>query len=371
MAIRQWEPEFKASKATCSSIAVWIRLPELPIEYYDPIVLKNVGSTIGPVLRIDSHTFNGARGRFARICVQINIDKPLINSIKIGKMVQSEQYEGIQMLCFVCGCIRHRKDSCPTLVRGPEPTVEKEGNNATDANSKPKEACTTETSQKDGKAGKEEVYGDWMVVKRKTRPPGRGWNTRFGYGSEGAGFKGDGDDKSDSRYPPRNSKTHHKRDVKRKAMEKETLVKKNVELVLAQLNQKNTQNQRGEMAIENSDHVLSQLNQKHTRNHRSKVDIDNSGTRKPNSRKGFTNHGKNHTIGWESRKWPIKATTEGALVKKNSPSCLGGFTFETKAQENEYSNREMGNFSEGLGNTNWRQDNRRDTEGSNRHNGLV
>ena len=29
LAIRQWEPKFKASKATCSSIAVWIRLPEL------------------------------------------------------------------------------------------------------------------------------------------------------------------------------------------------------------------------------------------------------------------------------------------------------------------------------------------------------
>ena len=62
LAIRQWEPKFKASKATCSSIAVWIRLPELPIEFYYPIMLKNVGSTIGPMLRIDSHTFNGARG---------------------------------------------------------------------------------------------------------------------------------------------------------------------------------------------------------------------------------------------------------------------------------------------------------------------
>ena len=95
LAIRQWEPEYKASKATCSSIAVWIRLHELPIEFYNPIMLNNMGSTIGPMLHIDSHTFNGPRGRFARICVQINIDKPLINSIKIGKMVQPVQYEGI------------------------------------------------------------------------------------------------------------------------------------------------------------------------------------------------------------------------------------------------------------------------------------
>ena len=46
LAIRQWAPEFKASKASYSSIAVWIRLPELPIEYYNPIMLKNVGEQL-------------------------------------------------------------------------------------------------------------------------------------------------------------------------------------------------------------------------------------------------------------------------------------------------------------------------------------
>src|SRR6266702_4541224 len=65
LAIRQWEPEFNASKALCSSVAVWIRLPQLLIEFYDPSILKKIGSTIGPVLRIDSHTINGERGRFA------------------------------------------------------------------------------------------------------------------------------------------------------------------------------------------------------------------------------------------------------------------------------------------------------------------
>nr|POE50025.1 hypothetical protein CFP56_38467 [Quercus suber] len=314
-------PEFKASKAKCSSIAVWVRLPELSIEYYDPIMLKNGGSTIGPVLRIDSHTFNGARGRFARIYVQINIDKSLINSIKIGKMVQPVQYEGIHMLCFACGCIGHRKDSCPSIVRGPKPTIDNEGNNATEANSSPKEASTTETIQDNGKANKEEV--------------------------EGAGFKGDGDDRSNSYYPLRDSKPDHRRDVKRKAVEKETLEKRVVEP------------------------VLSQPNQMYARNHMSEVAIENSRACKPNSRKVEPNHGKKYSMGWESRKWPVKATSDSTLVKKNSFNCLGGFTFEAKAQENEYTSREMGNFFEGQGDTYWRQNDRRDSEGPNRHNGLT
>ena len=35
LSIRPWEPDFKPALASVSSIAVWIRLNELPIEYYN------------------------------------------------------------------------------------------------------------------------------------------------------------------------------------------------------------------------------------------------------------------------------------------------------------------------------------------------
>ena len=158
LAIRQWEPEFKASQATCSSVSVWMRLPELPIEFYDPVMLKKVGSTIGPVSRIDAHTVNGARGRFARICVQITIDKPLINSIKIRKMVQPVQYEGIHMLCFACGRISHWKECCPSLVKGPTLGVDNQVNGSPETNSSPKKASTIGIGQGDGKDDADDVY---------------------------------------------------------------------------------------------------------------------------------------------------------------------------------------------------------------------
>ena len=40
LVIKLWEPYFKASEAKFSSVAMWVRLPELPIEFYDKIVLK-------------------------------------------------------------------------------------------------------------------------------------------------------------------------------------------------------------------------------------------------------------------------------------------------------------------------------------------
>ena len=117
LAIRQWEPEFKASIATLSSVAVWVRLPELPIEFYEPNALLKIGRAIGSVLRIDSHTASGERGRFARLCVQVNLDKPLVRMIYLHKLTQNVLYEGINTLCFSCGRIGHKIEMCPYTIR--------------------------------------------------------------------------------------------------------------------------------------------------------------------------------------------------------------------------------------------------------------
>lgn len=64
------KPRFRPSTTYVSSVAVWVRLPELPIEYYDNEVVTKIGSAIGPMLRIDSNTAIEARGRFVRICLR-------------------------------------------------------------------------------------------------------------------------------------------------------------------------------------------------------------------------------------------------------------------------------------------------------------
>nr|POF06015.1 hypothetical protein CFP56_47729 [Quercus suber] len=101
--IKPLEPCFRASGDNLTSVAVWVRFPELPIEFYDLKVLKEIGSAIELVLRIDSYTATGSRGSYAKLCTQVDIEKPLINSIRIGRMVQQVLYEGISSLCFCCG----------------------------------------------------------------------------------------------------------------------------------------------------------------------------------------------------------------------------------------------------------------------------
>ena len=119
LSIRSLEPDFSLATANVSSVAMWIRLNELPIEYYHAEALLQIGKAIGNVLRIDTHTASESKGRFARLCVQVDVEKPLVTAILIGKHEQPVCYEGIHKMCFDCGRIGHRKEHCLYTIRQP------------------------------------------------------------------------------------------------------------------------------------------------------------------------------------------------------------------------------------------------------------
>lgn len=75
--VQRWRPLFSFSADITSKIAVWIRLPGLPVELCNEQFLKHIGSTLGTMLKIDELTSVHTRGKFARICVELDLDKPL------------------------------------------------------------------------------------------------------------------------------------------------------------------------------------------------------------------------------------------------------------------------------------------------------
>ena len=105
------EPWFEAK---LSSVAIWVRLPELPIEFYDVAVLREIGSTIGPILRIDLYTTSKSKGSYTRLCVQVDLEKLLITSIRVVQKITCEE---VSMLFFHYGRLGHKQDSCPYHIK--------------------------------------------------------------------------------------------------------------------------------------------------------------------------------------------------------------------------------------------------------------
>ncbi|KAI7987656.1 hypothetical protein LOK49_LG13G02972 [Camellia lanceoleosa] len=112
IAVRKWELEFQATHSFIHSTIVWARLTSLLIEFFDRSILQKIGAKLGTLLKIDVHIENGNKGRFARLCIQVDLSKPLIAKIKIGTITQRVSYEGISSICFDCGRLGYKRGNC-------------------------------------------------------------------------------------------------------------------------------------------------------------------------------------------------------------------------------------------------------------------
>ncbi|XP_061357677.1 uncharacterized protein LOC133301986 [Gastrolobium bilobum] len=77
LSLRRWEPAFRPNAASVMKIAAWVRLPGIPLEYYDEAFFRRIGNWLGKMLKIDKTTNEHVRGQFARICVQLDLAQPL------------------------------------------------------------------------------------------------------------------------------------------------------------------------------------------------------------------------------------------------------------------------------------------------------
>ena len=170
LSIKPWEPYFKLSSTNVSSMVVWIRLNELPIEFYNAETLHQIGKAIGNVLRVDTHTAFETRGRFVRLCVQVDVDKPLIDTVFIGRFEQVVTYEGINRLCFSCGRMGHQRECCPYSVKDGKDQVEKEEGDSVDRAGQPRNTHATNIPEQERGTTPEALednYGPWLLVSCK------------------------------------------------------------------------------------------------------------------------------------------------------------------------------------------------------------
>ncbi|CAN1163846.1 hypothetical protein LINPERHAP2_LOCUS25232 [Linum perenne] len=122
--VAQWSPAVNEEEPI-KSILTWVRLPKLPIHYFNSMAVHRIGNFIGKTVRLDLATSEGARCRYASVCVEVDLTKPLLGKYMLEDRIFKIEYESLENLCFDCGHYGHKREACkPPAAQLEEPSPE-------------------------------------------------------------------------------------------------------------------------------------------------------------------------------------------------------------------------------------------------------
>lgn len=170
--VKDWKPNFdpKVDKTDC--VIVRVRFPDFPVEYYEHEFLRKIGERIGEPKYIDEATSLVSRGRFARMCVEVDITKPLLSKFKLKRRIRTIEYKGIHLIYFKCGIYGHRDDKCKNNgeddggLESENQSVADETRNGEEAEKETRKICYPRDSL-NIRLEISESYGAWMFALRR------------------------------------------------------------------------------------------------------------------------------------------------------------------------------------------------------------
>ncbi|CAN1728908.1 hypothetical protein LINPERHAP1_LOCUS429 [Linum perenne] len=81
------------------------------------VVVKRIGDHIGRTVRLDLATAEGARARYARVCVEVDLSKPLLGKYMVDDKTLYVEYESLDNICFSCAMYGHKEGECPLKTK--------------------------------------------------------------------------------------------------------------------------------------------------------------------------------------------------------------------------------------------------------------
>lgn len=164
LTLQKWKQGFCPTTAHITRMAAWIRVSAIQLECFDVWALKRIGSTLGKLLKIDALTTSQNRGKFARLCVELDLSKPLDAFIQINQTWYNIEYEGLPDICYLCGHYGHKRENCRLKEKPTADVTGEHGSGQGKVNSDT--AMGAEHSEKDV----ENLRGPWMNVPPRRKP---------------------------------------------------------------------------------------------------------------------------------------------------------------------------------------------------------
>ena len=121
--LRTWKPGMDMLDIQLSTIPIWVKFYNVPLEYWTSTSLGHIASTVGIPLYMDSLTENQTKLSFARICVEVGADCEFPKSILLdrgnGKYSTIRiEYPWAPKCCSECKRFGYNLENCQ-VKKGP------------------------------------------------------------------------------------------------------------------------------------------------------------------------------------------------------------------------------------------------------------
>ncbi|KAL8507346.1 hypothetical protein ACS0TY_018042 [Phlomoides rotata] len=114
--LQNWVQDFNPNRVCTSLAQVWVRISDLPMEYWQPGILEAMASAFGNLLKIDDRTLHRRMGHYARILVEIDMKTVLIEKIMYKRAgicsFATLMFERLPEFCRGCGVMGHSTAVC-------------------------------------------------------------------------------------------------------------------------------------------------------------------------------------------------------------------------------------------------------------------
>jgi hypothetical protein len=172
--LRFWTDRFSPEQEDFSRAPVWIRLYSLPQEFWLEEILMGLGNTVGQYVKTSEATKIRKYTSYARICVYMDISKPLPGSITLEYQdedwSQTIDYEHIPFRCRKCHEHGHLFRDCPLNVAAPKSTDAKTKDGFTNVTGKRKNTQKKPNQSSAPKATSKNSFAALNQVQKEAEP---------------------------------------------------------------------------------------------------------------------------------------------------------------------------------------------------------
>ncbi|XVF40910.1 hypothetical protein PTKIN_Ptkin01aG0154800 [Pterospermum kingtungense] len=119
--VRKWEPGMSSMVFNMSTVPVWFKLSNVPLEHFSQEGLGFIASGLGNPLYMDQITAKQQRLSYARVCVEIVAGKSIPRTLKVqmrdgGYHSVDVEIPWIPPSCGQCSIFGHSEKNCPKKV---------------------------------------------------------------------------------------------------------------------------------------------------------------------------------------------------------------------------------------------------------------